>query len=230
MFDLVRADLAHYSRFCCGGKPLWRILPRILYTHPASASVLWYRFGSMAWRTRIPIVRQLLQFMYLVLMPLIRMYSGVQILPQTKIGPGLVILHFGGVVITEDCEIGENCLLYHNVSIVTMKNHVGPRIGSNFYAGTGATIIGTITIEDNVTAGAACVITRSVPKDAVVAGIPARIIRFRAADEDPTENRTGPNRIPGWLTPDLVGGAGFGRLGIADTRNPAGLEPTTHAV
>ena len=176
-------------------------MPRILYAHPASAGVLWYRFGSMAWRTRIPIVRNLLQFVYALLMPGFRLYSGVQIQPRTRIGPGLMILHFGGVVVTEDCEIGENCLLYHNVSIVTMKNRVGPRIGSNFYAGTGATILGTITIEDNVTVGAGSVVTKSVPMDAVIAGVPARILRFRGLDEHPTENRTGPNRRPGWLSP-----------------------------
>ncbi len=201
MFDRVLADLRHYSRFCCGAKPLWRALPRILYAHPASAAVLWYRFGSMAWRVRVPVVRQVLQFVYLLVMPWVRMYSGVQILPRTRIGPGLVILHFGGVVITEDCEIGENCLLYHNVSIVTMKNRVGPRIGANFYAGTGATIIGTITIEDDVTAGAGCVITRSVPKDAIVAGVPARVLRFRLPGENNTENRTAPRRPAEWMVP-----------------------------
>jgi serine O-acetyltransferase len=201
MFDTVRADLNHYSRFCCRGKPLWRALPRILYAHPASAAVIWYRVGSFAWRSRVPVLRQILQVVYLLFMPAVRIYSGVQILPRTRIGPGLAILHFGGVVITEDCEIGENCLLYHNVSIVTMKNHVGPRIGDDFYAGTGATIIGTITIEDDVTAGAGCVITRSVPKDAVVAGVPARILRFRLAGEKNVENRTAPRRPAEWMKP-----------------------------
>jgi serine O-acetyltransferase len=200
MLSSILADLRHYSRFCCGGKPLWRAIIKTLYAHPASTAVIWYRLGSFAWGLKVPVARQLLQLIYLLGMPLVRMYSGIQILPRTKIGPGLVILHFGGVVITEDCEIGENCLLYHNVSIVTMKNHVGPRIGSNFYAGTGATIIGTITIEDNVTAGSGCVITKSVPRDAVVAGVPARILRFRLPDENPTENRTGPNRLPGRLS------------------------------
>lgn len=200
MFDNLRADLSHYSRFCYCGQPLWRALPRILFAHPASVAVVWYRFGSMAWRMKIPVLRQLLQFIYLLFMPLIRMYSGVQILPRTRIGPGLTILHFGGVIVTEDCEIGDNCLLYHNVSIVTMKSNIGPRIGSSFYAGTGATIIGTITIEDNVTAGAGCVITKSVPRDAVVAGVPARILRLRRPGEIPAENRTGPYHRPGWLS------------------------------
>lgn len=201
MFGNVRADLQHYSRFSCNGAPVWRVLLRILFTHPAAAAVVWYRLGFAAWHLRVPIVRQLLQLVYLLFLPLIRIYSGVQVLPQTRIGPGLAILHFGGVVIAKGVEIGEGCLLYHNVSIVTMKNRRGATIGANFYAGTGATIIGKVTIEDNVTVGAACVVTKSLPQDAVVAGVPARIIRFRQPGEMPSENKTIPDRPAGWLTP-----------------------------
>jgi serine O-acetyltransferase len=201
MLKNVRADFAHYSRFCCGGRPVWRVFFRVLYTHPAALGVLWYRFGAWAWRSRIPVVRHGLQMLYLLGLPFVRMYAGVQIQPQTRIGPGFAIMHFGGVVITRECEIGENCLLYHNVNIVTMKNRIGPRIGAHFYAGVGATIIGTICIEDHVTAGAGCVITKSVPQDAVVAGVPAQILRFRGPDEDPTENRTSRNRPGEWLSP-----------------------------
>jgi serine O-acetyltransferase len=200
MFDQVRADLAHYSRFCCRGKPLWQVLPRILYTHPASWAVIWYRLGSRAWRLRTPVLKQLLQLIYLIGMPAVRFYSGVQLQPTTRIGPGLAIMHFGGVVVAPECRIGDNCLLYHNVSIVTMRNRQGPQIGNNFYAGVGTTIIGSLIIEDNVTAGAACVITKSVPEGAVVAGVPARIIRYREPGENPAENKTLPDHQAEWLT------------------------------
>ena len=199
MFDNLRADLQHYSRFCYNGRPVLRVLVRILYGHPAALAVIWYRFGSAAWRIRLPLLRQMLQAVYLLGMPFVRMYSGVQIQPHTTIGPGLTILHFGGVVITRDCTIGANCLLYHNVSIVTMRNQRGATIGNHFYAGTGATIVGTITIADNVAVGAGAVLTKSVPKDAIVAGVPARILRFREPREDLSENRTLPNRPSEWL-------------------------------
>jgi len=218
MLANLRADLAHYSRFCCGGKPRWVVLPYVLFAHPASAAVIWYRLGSAAWRTKLPIIRQFLQVIYLSGMPFVRLYSGVQILPQTVIGPGLAILHFGGVVITRDCEIGKNCLLYHNVSLVTMKNRQGPRIGANFYAGVNTTIIGDLTIEDNVTCGAGSVVTRSIPGDAVVAGVPARILRFRLPNENNAENKTSPRRRPVWM--DVPEGA----------QRPEALEPErTHA-
>jgi len=207
MFPRLRADFRHYSRFCYGGRPVWLIWPYILYAHPAAAAVIWYRFGSMAWRLAVPVVRQLLQVVYAVGMPFVRMYSGVQIQPQTRIEPGLAILHFGGVVITRECEIGKECLLYHNVSVVTMKSQRGPRIGANFYAGVGTTIIGDVTIEDDVTCGAGSVVTRCVPKDAVIAGVPARILRFREPKEYNAHNITLKGRPPVWMTvPPSAGG------------------------
>jgi serine acetyltransferase len=109
MFSELRADLRHYNRFCYQGRPVWRflarVLARILYLHPAALPVIWYRFGSAAWRMGFPFVRQLSQLVYLIGMPFVRIYSGVQIQSQTKIGPGLTILHFGGVVITRDYTI-----------------------------------------------------------------------------------------------------------------------------
>lgn len=200
MFKNIRADLQHYSRYCFHGKPVWRVLLRTLYVHPASAAVVWYRFGNLAWQTRLPILRQALQLAYLVAMPLVRLYSGVQIQPNTVIGPGLAILHFGGVVIAKGTVIGRNCLLHQNVNIVMMRDNHGARIGDNFYAGVGTTIVEAVTIEDNVTAGAGCVITKSVPKDAVVAGVPARILRFREPKEMPSENRTLGSLPAQWLS------------------------------
>lgn len=200
MFSNLREDLRHYSRYCYSGKPLWQVLPRILYAHPASAAVIWYRFGRAAQNLRIPLVRQALKLLYLVFLPAVRMYSGVQLLPTTEIGPGLAILHFGGVVVTPQTIIGRNCLLHHNVSIVAMRANRGATIGNNFYAGVGVTVIEAVTIEDNVTAGAAAVITKSVPRDAVVAGVPAKIIRFREAEENPADNMTLPEKPVSWLT------------------------------
>jgi serine O-acetyltransferase len=199
MFDNVVADLRHYSRYCCGKKLSWLVFFRILYTHPASLAVIWYRFGRMAYGCRVPVLRQLLQVVYLLLLQSVRIYSGVQLQPATSVGPGLAILHFGGVVIAPKTEIGSNCLLHHNVSIVTMRNSQAARIGNDFYAGTGVIVLESVIIEDNVTAGAGCIITKSVPRGAVVAGVPARILRFRQPGENPAEGKT-LRRVPiGWL-------------------------------
>jgi serine O-acetyltransferase len=194
-------DLRHYSRFCYGGKPVWKVLPRLLIAHPGVVAVIWYRFGAAAWLSVIPIVKQLLQLVYLLGLPFVRLYSGVQIQPQTPIGPGLVVLHFGGVVIARECTIGRDCVLYHNVSIVTAKSREGPTVGDNFYAGVGCTIIGDITIENDVTIGAGSVVTRCVPQGAIVAGQPAGILRFRTEMDAFTENRSSPRTARPWMQP-----------------------------
>jgi serine O-acetyltransferase len=199
MFDNIRADLRHYSRYCYHGKPVWRTVLRTLYTHPASVGVVWWRFGSAAWRMRVPVAQQLFQFVYLVFLPLVRMYSGVHMRPDTVVGPGLAVLHGGGVVIARGTTIGGNCLLHQDVNIVAYRDARGASIGSNFYAGVGVIIIDAVIIEDNVTAGAGCVITKSVPRDAVVAGVPARILRYREPRENPAENRTLRSHRIGWL-------------------------------
>ncbi len=186
MFQNVLADLRHYRAHNGGeGKPLLWTLLTDLYEHPALAGVLLYRFGNWSWHLRLPGVRHLCKLLYMLAMPLVRQYSGVQIHPCTTIGKGLVILHFGGVVLCRECRIGEECVLHHGVSIVTTNSRQAAQIGNNFYAGTGATIVGNVIIEDNVICGAGCVVTKSVPANAIVGGVPAKIKRFRRPMERP---------------------------------------------
>ena len=186
MFENILADLRHYRAYCGDEKKsqLWTLFTAC-YTHPAMAGVVLYRFGNWSWRLRIPVVRDLCKLVYVLLLPLVRLYSGVQIHPCARIGKGLVILHFGGVVICRGCKIGEQCLLHANVNVVTTNSRKAAQIGDNFYAGTGVIIVNNLIIEDNVICGAGSVVTKSVPEDAIVAGVPAEIIRFRRATERP---------------------------------------------
>ena len=185
MFANIRADIYHYREYCFARRPIWQTLLILPYVHPASVAVAAYRYGYWAWHCPIPIVRHLAKLVYLLIMPWVRLYSGVQIQPLTDIGPGLIILHFGGVVLTKGCRVGANAILHHNFNIVTTNTNKAAIIGDNFYAGVGASIVGNLIIEDNVVVGAGCVVTRSVPKDAIVGGVPARILRFRTTQERP---------------------------------------------
>ncbi len=186
MFENVLADLRHYHAHSRDGKGslLWTLLA-VSCESPAWTGVVLYRFGNWAWRLRIPVVRSLCKLLYVLLLPLVRLYSGVQIHPYAQIGKGLVILHFGGVVICRESIIGDQCVLHQNVNIVTTNSRQAAQIGDNFYAGTGATIVGNIIIEDNVICGAGCVVTKSVPTNAILGGVPAKIIRFRRPNEKP---------------------------------------------
>lgn len=200
MFEAVRADLRHYARYCYRIRAAWSVLPKLILAHPAVVGVIWYRLGRAAWETHVPIWRQALQVLYLAGLPMARIYSGVQIHVQASIAPGLAVLHFGGLVIAPGTKIGPDCLLHHNVNLVAFRDEAGPEIGARFYAGVGVTVVDNVIIEDDVTAGAGSVITKSVPRDAIVAGAPAWIIRFRKANEHPSENQTLAKRpVKPWL-------------------------------
>jgi serine O-acetyltransferase len=109
---------------------------------------------------------------------------GISISPDTKIGSGFYIGHFGGVVINTDAVIGKNCNISQEVTIGQTnrgKRQGCPVIGDNVYIGPGAKIIGRIVIGDNVAIGANCVVTKDMPDNAVVVGIPGKVISYEGS-------------------------------------------------
>lgn len=109
---------------------------------------------------------------------------GIDIPFQTQIGPGFYIGHYGAIVINSAARIGRNCNISHGVTIGVANR--GPRagvatIGDGVYIGPGAKIVGAVRIGDNVAIGANCVVTRDVPHNAVVAGVPGRVISMVGA-------------------------------------------------
>lgn len=102
----------------------------------------------------------------------------------TRIGPGLYLPHYGGIVVNRRCVIGANCNLSHQVTIGIANRgaHKGcPVIGDRVYIGPGAKIFGCLTIGDDSAIGANAVVTRDVPANAVAAGIPARVISMKGS-------------------------------------------------
>lgn len=103
----------------------------------------------------------------------------VHISTDATIGKGLKIVHADQVYINVK-EIGDNFVVLHGVTIGANHNHHSseiPSIGHNVFVGVGAVIFGDITVGNNVMVGANSVITKNIPDNAVVAGIPARLIR-----------------------------------------------------
>ena len=108
-----------------------------------------------------------------------RIFTGVEIHPGAKIGKQLLIDHGTGVVIGETAEIGDDVVIYHNVTLGSVNNHGTrrhPKIGNHVFIGAGATILGTIEIADNVKIGAAAVVLHDVPAGKTVVGNPGRIL------------------------------------------------------
>jgi len=100
---------------------------------------------------------------------------------STKIGSGFFISHFGCIVVNEKSVIGKNCNIAQGVTIgqVNRGKYKGfPVLGDNVYIGPGAKILGSITIGDNVAIGANCVVTKDVPDNGVVVGVPSKVISY----------------------------------------------------
>lgn len=109
---------------------------------------------------------------------------GIAISFESDIGPGFYIGHFGGIVVYPLSQIGKNCNLSHGVTLgITQrgKNKGYPRIGDNVYIGPGAKIIGSVKIGNHVAIGANCVVTQDVPDNAVVVGIPGKVISYEGS-------------------------------------------------
>src|SRR5204863_2219124 len=107
-----------------------------------------------------------------------RFFTGIEIHPAARLGPGLFIDHGMGVVIGETAEVGENVTLYQGVSLAGTslkreKRH--PTLGDNVVVGAGAKVIGAIRIGDNSRIGAGSVVVRDIPPNAVVVGVPGRV-------------------------------------------------------
>jgi len=105
------------------------------------------------------------------------LFFGIQLPKSSSIGPGLMIHHFGGIILNSNTVIGKNCTLRHNVTIGN-KSEIDdvPVIGDNVSIGCGAVIIGRIKIGNNVTIGANAVVLKDVPDNSIAVGNPARII------------------------------------------------------
>jgi len=111
---------------------------------------------------------------------------GFDISYRTSIGKGFYIGHFGGIVINGDAVIGENCNLSQGVTIgvLVRGNKTGnPTIGDRVFIGPGATLLGGITIGNDVLIGANAIVTFDVPDNAVVASPLATIISYEKGSE-----------------------------------------------
>ena len=113
-----------------------------------------------------------------------RFLTGIEIHPKAKIGKNLFIDHGMGVVIGETSEIGDNVTIYHSVTLGgiapsinsdsqrDVKRH--PTLKNNVVVGSGAQVLGPIVVGENAKIGANAVVTKDVPENAVMVGIPAK--------------------------------------------------------
>jgi len=107
--------------------------------------------------------------------------TGVEIHPAATIGRRLVIDHGTGIVIGATAEIGDDCLLYQNVTLGGTGKDKGkrhPTLGNNVMVGSGAKVLGPFKVGDNARIAANSVVLREVPANATVVGVPGRVVRI----------------------------------------------------
>jgi len=179
MFQRIRDDI----RSVFERDPAARSTLEVLLTYPGLHAVWAHRIAHCLWRWRLKLLAR-------VLAQLTRWLTGIEIHPGATIGNRFFIDHGMGVVIGETAEIGDDCTLYHGVTLggtswEKAKRH--PTLGKNVVVGAGAKILGPITIGDDARVGSNSVVVKDVPAGATVVGIPGRIVI--AKDDANSEKR-----------------------------------------
>lgn len=188
---MIMHELSNYNVWRCIARDLYRyygiftlkVLLREVFWGIGGRFIIWMRLSGY-FKGKGAIYFPL----YLLTALLHRHYMfkfGICIPCSTRIGEGLYIGHFGSIVVNHAAVIGRNCNLSQGVAIgATYRGSRpgAPVIGENVYVGPGAKIIGGISIGDNVAIGANCVVTRDVPENAVVVGIPGRVISYKGSE------------------------------------------------
>lgn len=146
-------------------------------------AILIYRFGHARFAIKNRWLRAPWTIIYTVLNKLVEMFCGIAIGATAKIGRRLRIEHHGCIVIHGAAEIGNDCLIRHDVTIGNLGrvDPLGvPKMGDGVEIGAGAKVLGRITIGAGAIIGANSVVLRDVPERAVVVGVPARVVKIKS--------------------------------------------------
>jgi serine acetyltransferase len=154
--------------------------------------VVVYRFGQWVhFRCRIPVIRQILLLYYYCWFNWVRTRLHIEIGHQATIGGGFRILHMSCLV-NSRVVAGEGLSLNHGCLIGATETGV-PVLGSNVRLTAHSMVVGGVTLGDNVLVGAGAVVVHSFPDGAVVAGVPARLLRYQEGSSDDSEGEATPS-------------------------------------
>ncbi len=144
--------------------PAAKNIIEVIILYPGFHILIFYRIAHFLYKHKLFFLARLIS-------QLGRFFTGIEIHPGAKIGKRLFIDHGMGIVIGETATIGDDCTIYHNVTLGgTGKNKCKrhPDIGNNVMIGCGAKVLGPIKVGDNVKIGANSVVLKDVKEDATV--------------------------------------------------------------
>ena len=172
---VVRLAFEPEVKACFERDPAARNLVEVLLTYTGLHVIIYHRIAHTLSRMGVPVAPRLL-------MAIARGLTGIEIHPAATIGRGLFIDHGMGVVIGETTVIGKNVTLFQGVTLGGTGKEKGkrhPTLGDNVVVGTGAKVLGNITIGSNSIIGANAVVLRDVPDHSTVVGVPGRIAKIK---------------------------------------------------
>jgi len=160
--------------------PAARNVFEIITCYSGVQALIIYRFTSLLWKYK-------LYWLARFISTFARWITGIEIHPGAIIGRRFFIDHGMGVVIGETAEIGDDCMMYHGVTLGgtswdKVKRH--PTLKNGVIIGAGAKILGPITLGKNVRVGSNSVVVKSIDDNCTVVGIPGRVLKKKVIDDD----------------------------------------------
>lgn len=175
MFSRLRQEIAVVFERDPAARNTWEVIT----CYPGFHALLVHRLAHWLWGARLRWLARLTSHVG-------RFLTGIEIHPGALIGRRFFIDHGMGVVIGETAEIGDDCTLYHGVTLGGTSWNKGkrhPTLGNGVVLGAGAKILGPITIGDGARVGSNAVVVKNVPPGATAIGIPAHIVEKEAGDK-----------------------------------------------
>jgi serine O-acetyltransferase len=172
--DIMSRGLLSDARSIAQRDPAAKSTLEVVLLYPGFHVLIYHRIAHWLYKKKVFfLARFISQFA--------RCVTGIEIHPGAVIGRGLFIDHGMGIVIGETAAVGDNCTIYHGVTLGGTGKEKGkkrhPTVGNNVLIGAGAKLLGPITVGDNAMIGSGSVVLEDVPPNATVAGVKARVVR-----------------------------------------------------
>ena len=168
MFMRMKEDIASvFDR-----DPAARNWFEVVTTYPGLHAIQSHRLAHWLWNKNVKWIARMISAVS-------RLLTGIEIHPGARIGRRFFIDHGMGVVIGETAEIGDDCTLYHGVTLGGTSWNAGkrhPTLLNDVVVGAGAKVLGPITLDEGVRIGSNAVVTKNVEKNSTVVGVPGRVI------------------------------------------------------